>query len=201
MVRFLYRSPTRHLQQRQEDITMRVLDDLFDLLLNRIATDQIFIRGTKRFCWKCGRLFSDIPHVTALCEKCRTNTRHHKIESSTYPCNICGIRFSANLLENGTCHGCRSREDRSSQNQGCGETKVNTPISQTSLRQAYQTLGCEHKDSDEIIKKRHRELAKEFHSDRLSQEASPEHVRYSNERFCKAQEAYEIIMISRKKGT
>jgi hypothetical protein len=201
MVRFLYRLPRRHLRQRQEDFTIRVFDDLFDLLLNQLASKPRHFHNARRFCRKCGQFLSEVSDSTVLCDKCRTNTRHHKIESSTYPCNICGIRFSANLLENGTCRGCRSREDRSSQNQGCGETKVNTSISQMSLKQAYQTLRCDFNDSDEIIERRHRELAKEFHSDRLSLEASPEQIRYSNERFCRAQEAYEIIMISRKKGT
>jgi DnaJ like chaperone protein len=61
-------------------------------------------------------------------------------------------------------------------------------------------LGCDERDSDEIIKRRHRELAKEFHADRLCDRTSPGGIHHANERFRRAQEAYEIIMIARKEG-
>ena len=44
-------------------------------------------------------------------------------------------------------------------------------------------------------------MAKEFHADRLSPGEPFERIDNANERFCEAQEAYEIIMIARKRIT
>ena len=98
-------------------------------------------------------------------------------EPSTQPCSRCGIRFSTNLMENGLCNNCRSGGKAESQPGGSQDRKASPSVSDKAQRQAYEVLGCDENDSDEVIKRRHRELAKEFHSNRLSPEASCDRVK------------------------
>lgn len=100
-------------------------------------------------------------------------------------------------MKDGICHNCRSQSE-AHHNRKLNDQGV---CASSTLKQAYQVLGCAEQDSDQTIKKRHRELAKEFHSDRLSQEVSPQGIHNANIRFCLAQEAYEIVMIARKKAS
>jgi DnaJ-domain-containing protein 1 len=122
-------------------------------------------------------------------------------EPSTQRCSHCGIKFSTNLMKNGLCNNCTSAGTAESEAGGTRDRGVNPSVSDKALRQAYQVLGCDENDSDEVIKRRHRELAKEFHSDHLSPGTSCDRIDSANESFCKVQEAYEIIMITRKKIT
>ncbi len=168
------------------------LEDILDLMLDQLLGRPVVVPNSRIFIRRHDR--------SVRPDRISEPQYHEKITnprgpSATVPCSCCGMRFSANLMKSGMCHNCGSKGDGAGQNRDCRE-QIGTP---RTLKEAYQVLGCSEQDSDEIIKKRHRELAKEFHSDRLSRQTAPAGLQDSNQRFCRAQEAYEIIMIVRKK--
>jgi hypothetical protein len=201
MLWLVYRGLQSFQTEIRHDIVVKSDDHLFDLLLNRLVGPSRFSSESKEFYRKCGQSYTEGLHENSLFEESRSNKTSQRSEPSTYPCNNCGIRFSANLMENGICNGCRKGRQSTSENANRGNREVGASITHTALNEAYQILGCGEKDSDEIIKDRHRELAKEFHADHLSHGTSLDQIRHANESFCQVQKAYEMIMISRKNRT
>ena len=201
MVWFVFRGSTSFENQIRRDSGLKSLDEIFELLLNQRVNTPRFVSKPERLCRQCGKSYTEDLYARDLCEKCLSKNTGQRIRPSTYPCNNCGIRFSVNLLKNGLCNGCRKCGQSTTEHESPGNRRVEPSISDKAVSEAYQTLGCDESDADEIIKRRRRELAKEFHADHMSQGTLPDHIRDANERFCLAQEAYEIIMISRKKGT
>jgi hypothetical protein len=200
MVR-IYIRPNSSNRPRKAGRPFGSFDELFDLLLNELTNSPGFGPAYGTSFTQRGEPVPESPHSCLMSEGFRDRIRPQKGRPSTQSCSSCGIKFSANLMINGVCHNCSSggkgkSEEGSSQGRG-----LRPPVSDKTLKQAYGVLGCDEKDSDEMVKRRHRELAKEFHADRISPGASCEKVNYANERFCKTQEAYEIIMITRKKIT
>lgn len=62
----------------------------------------------------------------------------------------------------------------------------------------YQLLGCRPSDSDEQIRKRYRELAKEFHPDRIIARGLPEEfAEVAKRKFQELQSAYDKIAADR----
>ncbi len=58
----------------------------------------------------------------------------------------------------------------------------------------YEILGCNKTDSDETIKKRFRQLASEYHPDRIaSKELAEDFINFANEKFRQIQAAYDTI--------
>jgi DnaJ-domain-containing protein 1 len=172
---------------------LEYLDDLLGLMLDELFGRPSVVLESRDFLGQHGRPMRG----PGISEQHQTRMANERGQSPSIPCSCCGMRFSANLMKDGICHNCRSQseahQDRKPNDQG-----VCAP---STLKQAYQVLGCAEQDTDQTIKKRHRELAKEFHSDRLSQEVSPQATHNANIRFCLAQEAYEIVMIARKKAS
>jgi len=71
----------------------------------------------------------------------------------------------------------------------------------TALAAYYAVLGAAPQDSLEEIKKKFRNLAKQWHPDRLTAKgASPDAVQRAKEKFQQINEAYERISAARKKG-
>ena len=172
--------------------TLESLDDLLDLMLDELFGRPTVVLKSTGFLGQHGR-----PMPGPVISEQRQTRMANERRQSGIPCSCCGMRFSANLMKDGICHNCKPHgqagHDRKPNDQG-----ICIP---STLKQAYQVLGCAEQDSDQTIKKRHRELAKEFHSDRLSQGETPEGIHNANIRFCLAQEAYEIVMIARKKAS
>jgi len=66
------------------------------------------------------------------------------------------------------------------------------------LENCYQLLGCTPNDSDQIIKKKYRELIKENHPDRLmSRGASEASIKEANSKIARIKHAYEQVMAAR----
>lgn len=58
----------------------------------------------------------------------------------------------------------------------------------------YEVLGCRRNDSDEVIRKRYRELVAKYHPDRfIGQNLDKEFVELASRKFQRIQEAYERI--------
>jgi DnaJ like chaperone protein len=58
----------------------------------------------------------------------------------------------------------------------------------------YAVLGCTPSDSNEAIKKRYRQLVKEFHPDRIASKGLPEEfTHFAGEKFREIQQAYEAV--------
>lgn len=171
---------------------LEYLDDLLDLMLDELFGRPSVVLKSTGFFGQHGRPMPG----PGISEQRQTRMANERRQSGI-PCSCCGMRSSANLMKDGICHNCKSHgqagHDRKPNDRGI--------FAPSTLKQAYQVLGCAEQDSDQTIKKRHRELAKEFHSDRLSQGETPEGIHNANIRFCLAQEAYEIIMIARKKAS
>jgi DnaJ-domain-containing protein 1 len=168
------------------------LDDLLDLMLDELFGRPTVVLKSTGFLGQHGRPMPG----PGISEQRQTRMANERRQFGI-PCSCCGMRSSANLVKDGICHNCGSH----GQADHDGKPNDQGICAPSTLKQAYQVLGCVEQDPDETIKKRHRELAKEFHSDRLSQGASPEGIRNANIRFSRAQEAYEIIMIARKKAS
>lgn len=65
------------------------------------------------------------------------------------------------------------------------------------LDKYYEILGCKKGDSLDTIKSNYRKIVNECHPDRISNKDLPEYlIKYSTERFCQVQEAYEKIKLS-----
>lgn len=200
MVRLIYRRANSINHTRRKGRLVSSFDELLDALLGELFNRPGF--GPKSSV-SFGHRGQPVP------ENLRShgpweehhNKTEHQAKPLTQPCSNCGIRFSTNLMKDGVCHNCGSGDKDESEGKGPQDRRVNPSVSDKALRQAYQVLGCDEKDSDEMIKRRHRELAKEFHADRISPEASCDRINTANETFCKAQEAYEIIMVTRKRAS
>lgn len=68
-----------------------------------------------------------------------------------------------------------------------------------SLENAYETLNCKSSDSDEIIKKNYKDLAKQFHPDTISGKGlADDFVKFANQRFQEINNAYDTIKKSRR---
>ena len=65
------------------------------------------------------------------------------------------------------------------------------------LEKAYEILGISAQASEEELKKAYRELAKKHHPDRFATDSEGQQA-LAKERFVKMQQAYELIMESRK---
>lgn len=199
MVRIIYRRRNSFYRPRRERRLVSSFDELLDLLLDELVSrpgptfDTYFTHREQPV--------SENLRSHRLWEENRGTIGRQGGEPSTQRCSHCGIKFSTNLMKNGLFNNCTSAGNAESEAGGPQDRGVSPSVSDKALRQAYQVLGCDENDSDEVIKRRHRELAKEFHSDRLSPGASCDRVSNANERFCKAQEAYEIIMITRRRIT
>lgn len=201
MVWFLFRRPIHTQRVKRSETLFRSVDDLFDLLmdgLTRYPPPEYEVKW-RGFCRQCGAPYSESPRTHGLCGKCSNERVNREAGPSTLPCAGCGMRFSANLMRDGLCNNCRSGNRIDGQNSRHDSSRPSRPVSEVALRRAYQVLGCDENDSDESIRKRHRELAKELHADSLSHEASPERITEANDQFCRMQEAYEIIVVARKK--
>lgn len=199
MGKFIYRRTKSAPDSRWRARHVRSVDDLFDLLLDQLLDHRrIMLESEGFYRQRAQPVFKGL-HTCREHKEHRHKIGHQSGEPSTSPCSRCGIRFSANLMKEGICRNCRSDGMAESEDDSPHDRGVTPSVSDRALRQAYRVLGCDEKDPDEIIKRRHRELAKEFHADRLSPEASSERIHNANERFCRAQEAYEIIMGTRNK--
>jgi DnaJ like chaperone protein len=63
----------------------------------------------------------------------------------------------------------------------------------------YETLGCKRSDSDEVIRKRYRELVAKYHPDKfIGQNLDKDFVELASRKFQRIQEAYEKIRRERK---
>lgn len=147
-------------------------------------------------CRSCGRLFPADALYDGLCGNCPASTSqagdrtHSKAES----CRGCGIRFSVNLLQDGFCANCRN-----SGSHGRAESVSPEAGSAFSLSDAYRILQCDESAGNEEIRNRRRELVKACHSDMLPADAEDGDVQRADRCFREIQEAYEIVMQSRKK--
>ncbi|MFW5976880.1 MAG: TerB family tellurite resistance protein [Bacillota bacterium] len=71
-------------------------------------------------------------------------------------------------------------------------------VSSRSRKDPYEVLDCSPEDSTEVIKKKYRELVKEYHPDRIISKDLPEDfIEFANKRFKEIQNAYEKIMKQR----
>ena len=58
----------------------------------------------------------------------------------------------------------------------------------------YHVLGCERQDSDEIIKRRYRNLVQTYHPDKIAGKGLPdEFTQLAQDKFREIQEAYEMV--------
>jgi hypothetical protein len=114
------------------------------------------------------------------------------------PCQVCGRIVVAYKLHDGICERCRldertkNRRHQQKDNANSGAFGEN----RNDLRAAYQFLQCTETDSDAVIKKKFRVLAKQCHPDRL-QDVPDHKVSEANILFRDLREAYELIMRSR----
>ena len=66
----------------------------------------------------------------------------------------------------------------------------------------YATLGCAPSVSNDELKRRYRELSKQYHPDRIfSKDLPPDFHKFAKEKFQEIQNAYEVITEHRKHGT
>ncbi|WP_139692234.1 TerB family tellurite resistance protein [Sporolactobacillus terrae] len=79
-----------------------------------------------------------------------------------------------------------------------GQSSGSRTSNKTSLEEGYRLLGCTSSDSDQVIKKKYRQLIKDNHPDRLmSQGASEADIKAANEKVAQIKRAYEQIMAAR----
>lgn len=58
----------------------------------------------------------------------------------------------------------------------------------------YEVLGCKRSDSDEVIRKRYRELVAKYHPDKfIGQNLDEEFIEFASKKFQRIQSAYERI--------
>jgi len=58
----------------------------------------------------------------------------------------------------------------------------------------YEVLGCKRSDSDEVIRKRYRELVAKYHPDKfIGQNLDKEFIEFASKKFQRIQSAYERI--------
>ncbi|MGC8659740.1 MAG: hypothetical protein ACP5U1_11755, partial [Desulfomonilaceae bacterium] len=157
MVWFLFRDWTSFEDQLLSGRRPKSLDEIFDLLLTLRDNPSRFVSQPKRFCRQSSRPYTEGPSSGGFSEKCRTNHCIPGPKLSTYPCVSCGMRFSPNLLQNGLCNVCRRVEESDTAHKGRSYRRGNIPVSDKELSDAYQTLGCDKNDPDEVIKNRRRE--------------------------------------------
>jgi DnaJ-domain-containing protein 1 len=199
MVRIIYRRRNSLYRPRREERLVSSLDEFLDLLMDELVSrpgptfDKYFTRREQPV--------QENLSSHRLWQENRETIGRQGDGPATQPCSLCGIRFSTNLLKGGLCNNCRLGSNAESEAGAPKDRRACPSVSDKALRQAYEILGCDENDPDETIKRRHRELAKEFHSDRLSLGASCDTVDGANESFCQVQEAYEIIMFTRRKIT
>lgn len=199
MVRIIYRRSNPFYRPRRDGRPAGVFDECLELLLEELINSPDSAFATYFTARK-----QPVPENLGsrrLWEENRETIGCQGDGPATQPCSLCGIRFSTNLLKGSLCNNCRSGGNTESEAGTPQDRRVSTSFSDKALRHAYEILGCDENDPDEIIKRRHRELAREFHSDRLSPRASFDRIDRANEKFCHAQEAYETIMIRRKRIT
>lgn len=66
------------------------------------------------------------------------------------------------------------------------------------LDEAYKVLNCKPSDSDEVVKKAYKDLAKQFHPDTISGKGlADEFLKFANQRFQEINNAYDLIKKSR----
>ena len=71
---------------------------------------------------------------------------------------------------------------------------------ESSLTQAYNTLGCKPGDNWKAIKKKYRKLVLKYHPDRqISRGVPPELVKVAERKFRQIQEAYEAVEAVKKR--
>jgi DnaJ like chaperone protein len=79
-----------------------------------------------------------------------------------------------------------------------GRSSAGEPSHEVSLDASYRLLECAPSDSDQVIKKKYRELIKENHPDRLmSRGASEDSIKEANKKVAQIKRAYEQIMAAR----
>lgn len=79
-----------------------------------------------------------------------------------------------------------------------GRTSSGDPSHEASLDASYRLLACAPSDSDQVIKKKYRQLIKENHPDRLmSRGASEDSIKEANKKVAQIKRAYEQIMAAR----
>ncbi|SFG85447.1 TerB family tellurite resistance protein [Sporolactobacillus nakayamae] len=79
-----------------------------------------------------------------------------------------------------------------------GQSSAGEPSHEVSLDASYRLLECAPSDSDQVIKKKYRELIKENHPDRLmSRGASEDSIKEANKKVAQIKRAYEQIMAAR----
>lgn len=87
------------------------------------------------------------------------------------------------------------QEQKSSENNGSSSSSSS---SNPSLAEAYQTLGCNSSDSNEVIKKAYKELAKQYHPDTVSGKGlAGDFIKFANQRFQEINNAYDKIKQTR----
>jgi hypothetical protein len=118
--------------------------------------------------------------------------------ASTGPCHVCGRIVATYTLHDGVCERCRLDDHTNSSGHRQKGDDNSRPFGENrnDLGAAYQFLQCKETDSDSVIKKKFREMAKQCHPDRLRD--LPDHkVSDANRLFHDLREAYELIMRSR----
>lgn len=118
--------------------------------------------------------------------------------ASEGPCRVCGRIVATYSLHHGVCERCR-RDDHtknSGHRQKGNDNSRPFGENRNDLGAAYQFLQCKETDSDAVIKKKFREMAKQCHPDRL-QDVPDHKVPDANRLFNDLREAYELIMRSR----
>lgn len=113
--------------------------------------------------------------------------------------------FIVCLYKIATCSGSINYEEEKLLNFAIGILKID-PHFISSLKEEflnnnldkyYEILGCKKGDSLDTIKSNYRKIVNECHPDRISNKDLPEYlIKYSTERFCQVQEAYEKIKLS-----
>ena len=78
---------------------------------------------------------------------------------------------------------------------------VGAKRAKSTAKKYYEILQCSEKDSLEDIKKKYRELAQEFHPDKIAGKGlNQEFVQFANDKFKQIQQAYQAILEERGKS-
>ncbi len=81
------------------------------------------------------------------------------------------------------------KEKKQSNNKNSSSSNTNPSISE-----AYNMLNCKASDSDEIVKKSYKELAKQYHPDVISGKGlADDFIEFANQRFKDINNAYDVI--------
>lgn len=116
--------------------------------------------------------------------------------SAKRPCRGCG-RPIVDKIGDGICATCRSAHEQQKERTRWGGKGPHPGPETNGLKAAYQFLGCTPGDSDAVIKRKFRELAKQCHPDQLH-DLPPHKVSEANGLFRDLRDAYDVIMESRK---